>query len=447
MAVITTGSTPSTKASANFGGPIPFVKPGDLDQSSPILETKQMLSKEGAASCRLVRPGATLVSCIGNLGKVGIAGKPLATNQQINAVEFRSEVVDDRYGYYFCRTLRPWMETEASATTIAILNKSRFSSAPFLLAPRGEQRRIADSLDSLTERINACRERLDRVPKIVKRFREAVIEAAVSGRLTEAWRSGGRKDYQSVSVMEPYHHSIFGACGWKRTNLGSICEFVGGSQPPKATFKYEDGPDLVRLIQIRDYKSDKHRTYIPRSLAKRFCTAEDIMIARYGPPIFQIMRGLDGAYNVALMKAVPRDHLTARSYLFYLLQSSKLLRFVEAGSDRTAGQDGVRKDQLESYPVFLPPVSEQTEIVRRVEQLLRFSNALWGKFSTAVDKAEKLTPSVFAKAFQGELVPQDPREEPADSILKRLSRSPVTKTYSRKTWPRLKSNSRTKPAV
>src|ERR1700728_1938179 len=100
-------------------------------------------------------------------------------------------------------------------------------------------------------------------------------------------------------------------------SLGEICEFVGGSQPPKSTFRSSDGPGLVRLIQIRDYKTDRFRTYIPVELAKRFCTTDDVMIGRYGPPIFQILRGLEGAYNVALMKAVPRDASLDNNYLYY----------------------------------------------------------------------------------------------------------------------------------
>jgi len=95
--------------------------------------------------------------------------------------------------------------------------------------------------------------------------------------------------------------------GWVEKKLGEVCEFVGGSQPPKSVFSKTKVGDSIRLIQIRDYKSDKNAVYIPWSQAKRFCRADDVMIGRYGPPLFQILRGLDGAYNVALMKAVPDE--------------------------------------------------------------------------------------------------------------------------------------------
>ena len=94
---------------------------------------------------------------------------------------------------------------------------------------------------------------------------------------------------------------------WSLCKLGAICDFIGGSQPPKDDFIYEPKEGYIRLIQIRDYKSDKHLTFIPKTSAKRFCSKEDVMIGRYGPPLFQILRGIEGAYNVALIKAMPKS--------------------------------------------------------------------------------------------------------------------------------------------
>src|SRR5579863_5862668 len=86
---------------------------------------------------------------------------------------------------------------------------------------------------------------------------------------------------------------------WLDSTVGELIEFEGGSQPDKSVFSATWKPGFVRLIQIRDYKTNRFETYIPAHLARRFCTEEDIMIGRYGPPIFQILRGLAGAYNVA----------------------------------------------------------------------------------------------------------------------------------------------------
>ena len=85
-----------------------------------------------------------------------------------------------------------------------------------------------------------------------------------------------------------------------------ICDFIGGSQPAKSEFINEPREGYVRLIQTRDYKTDAFPTYIPEKSTRKFCDEDDVMIGRYGPPIFQICRGLKGAYNVALLKAKPK---------------------------------------------------------------------------------------------------------------------------------------------
>src|SRR5688572_27584092 len=86
--------------------------------------------------------------------------------------------------------------------------------------------------------------------------------------------------------------------------LGDVCSFIGGSQPPKSTFKTAPGPGYIRLVQIQDFRRSDFDVYIPIDEARRTFGVNDVMIGRYGPPVFQILRGLSGAYNVALMKAV-----------------------------------------------------------------------------------------------------------------------------------------------
>ena len=295
-------------------------------------------------------------------------------------------------------------------------------AAPFVLAPLAEQKRIADKLEAVLGRVDACRARLDRVPALLKRFRQSVLAAATSGKLTEEWRKES-PEYAETFVEYPYSHTISGPVGWTLTNFGNLCDLIGGSQPPKATFVQQESPSVIRLIQIRDYKSDKHKIFIPRKLARRFCSKTDVMIGRYGPPIFQILRGLEGAYNVALMKAQPKDSRLDLDYLYYWLQQDVLLRYIESGSDRTAGQDGIRKELVESYPFFLPPLPEQQEIVRRVEDLFAFADRIEARLATAQKTIERLTPATLAKAFRGELVPQDPNDEPASVLLERLRTS------------------------
>jgi type I restriction enzyme, S subunit len=164
---------------------------------------------------------------------------------------------------------------------------------------------------------------------------------------------------------------------WVPKKLGEVCSFVGGSQPPKSLFSYNIKPNFIRLIQIRDYKSDKNIVYIPKEKAKRFCNENDIMIGRYGPPVFQILKGLKGAYNVALMKAIPNEKVLSKDYAFMFLKYSKIQEYIIHLSQRAVGQTGVNKEALEEYPILVPPLPVQQRIV----------SVLNGAFS-AIEKAK-----------------------------------------------------------
>ncbi|MDZ7968918.1 MAG: restriction endonuclease subunit S [Nostoc sp. DedSLP03] len=149
--------------------------------------------------------------------------------------------------------------------------------------------------------------------------------------------------------------------GWRWVKLGHVCDFIGGMQPPKHTFKYEPLPGYVRLVQIQDFRRSDVAVYIPIEEAKRNFDESDVMIGRYGPPLFQILRGLSGAYNVALIKTVPKDGLL-KDYLYYLLQEPTIQNVVIAQSQRSAGQTGLQKEFVENLIVPLPPLDEQKRI-------------------------------------------------------------------------------------
>lgn len=144
---IVTGKTPSTADEANFGGDIPFVTPAELDCEGVITVTPRTLTDIGATNIRLVPQNSILVGCIGTLGKVGMAGRQLATNQQINAIVFDEAKIWPRFGFYAAQRLRPEMERVAPATTLKIISKSKFSAFTIPLPPLEEQKRIAGILD------------------------------------------------------------------------------------------------------------------------------------------------------------------------------------------------------------------------------------------------------------------------------------------------------------
>lgn len=461
VANLVTGNTPSTKSPEYYGGNVPFVKPGDLNGADPITATEQQLTELGAQQSRLVRAGTTLVSCIGNLGKVGFAGVPLATNQQINSAEFHSEIVDDRYGYYLCKTLKPWMERESSATTIAILNKGKFGEAPFPLAPLAEQKRIADKLDTVLTGVDAVNTRLARVAPLLKRFRQSVLAAATSGRLTEDWRDtnpgtpeqaqvelnavrskhlgklkvrgeAARVDDEKLFPIPPSwawtlnHHLA-------KDDTNAIC-----AGPFGTIFKAKDFRDSgVPIIFLRHVGEGRYMTHKPGFMDLNVwrehhqpysVSGGELLVTKLGDPpgTACIYPNGIGAAMVTpdVLKMEVNEEAADTTYLMHFFNSPNSKQIIE---ELCFGVTRLRIDiaMFKTFPIPLPPRAEQTEIVRRVETLFAFADRLEARLAQAQTAATRLTPALLAKAFRGELVPQDPNDEPAAELLRRLAQAPA----------------------
>lgn len=141
---ITTGKTPPTSAAGMFDGPFPFITPGDLGSGRAPMRT---LSRAGAAASRTVRPGSTLVCCIGaTIGKVDAAQGVVAFNQQINAIEW-GDAVEDTYGLFAMKALRPTIVSRGASTTLPLLPKSKFAALEIPVPPRAEQVRFAERVE------------------------------------------------------------------------------------------------------------------------------------------------------------------------------------------------------------------------------------------------------------------------------------------------------------
>lgn len=206
---------------------------------------------------------------------------------------------------------------------------------------------------------------------------------------------------------------------WAEAEFENVITVQGGSQPPKSTFISEPREGYVRLVQIRDFRTDNHIVYIPIEKAKRSFTKEDIMIGRYGPPVFQILRGLEGSYNVALMKATPSMGYD-KEFMYWYLQSPKIQLDINSVSQRSAGQTGVNLDFLNSYKVPLPPTKEQERIVKKIESCFEKIDESEQNLTQVETLLSKYRESLLAKAFRGELVEQDSNDEPASALLAKI---------------------------
>jgi type I restriction enzyme S subunit len=147
---------------------------------------------------------------------------------------------------------------------------------------------------------------------------------------------------------------------WEWEWFTDVMDVDGGTQPPASEFVDGPRPGYVRLVQIRDFESDSHVTYIPDSSKWRKCRTSDVLIARYGASLGRICTGLAGAYNVALAKVVPTDRIHL-PFAYHLLRSDYFQGPLLASGGRSA-QAGFNKDGLSVIPLPIPPLPEQRAI-------------------------------------------------------------------------------------
>lgn len=439
VASLVTGSTPSTK-SAHFydGGTVPFVKPGDLGTSRPITAAESLVTLEGAAEGRLLPPGSSLVCCIGSIGKQGFLGCEAIANQQINAA-IPGPAVLPRYLFHALSTLNRWLDEHSSETTIRIINKGRFSEAPIRLAPLPEQHRIVDKVEALLEQVNRAKERLDRVPLILKRFRQAVLAAACSGELTREWRSG----QPASSGAKRCSHSIELPQSWSCDIMSSATDYMGGFAFPSGAFsKQPTNHQVIRIGNVRPRGLDLNAAPVfinneDALQAERFrLDAGDVLVSMtgtrfkrdYGHPA-QVTRGLPQLYlNQRVARLRPRSNCTSQ-YLTLWMETDLFRDFFFSGETGNVNQGNVGADAVRLGPIHLPPVEEQVEVARQVDLLIALISVVERRLTVASAHAQRLPQAILSKAFSGELVPTEAElarlegrtYETAEELLKRVT--------------------------
>lgn len=407
---VVTGNTPPKKDIQHFGGNIPWIKPGDL-LDRKIMKFEETLTESGASIARLLPPNSVMVSCIGNLGKIGIIDRPATTNQQINSVVFNDSIVNPIFGFYYALTLKEWLYENSSATTVSIINKGRFEKAPIPVPPLPEQQRIVAKLDTLFGHLDALKTRLDRIPQLLKDFRQKVLTQAVTGKLTETLTK------------------------WEKTNLGNLV-FKGGifDGPFGSNLKTEDyksdGVRVIRLenIEFLNFVEDKE-TFVSEekynTLTRHTVGAGDIIFSSF---ISEDIRAciLPELKTKAIAKADcfcirPNETIIDKKYLLFLLVSKISFNQLVANI-HGATRPRINTTQLKTLVVSLPPLEEQQEIVRRVESLFAKADHIEASYQKLKAKIEQLPQALLAKAFRGELVEQLPTDGDARDLLEQIKR-------------------------
>lgn len=179
-------------------------------------------------------------------------------------------------------------------------------------------------------------------------------------------------------------------------NLGDVCDFQGGTQPPKAEWKTEQEIGYVRMLQIRDFtqQQEKHIEYVKDTKKLRKCNSDDILIGRYGASVGKILTGLEGAYNVAIIKTVPDEKKLSKKYLYYFLLNPRFQNFIRNIGGRAA-QQGFNKEDISDYKIYLPPLPDQHNIAN----ILSKAESLIAQRKESIRLLDEFLKSTFLEMF------------------------------------------------
>ena len=281
------------------------------------------------------------------------------------------------------------------------------------IAPLSEQKRIVGKLDALLARVEVCREHLNRVPGILKRFRQAVLAAATSGELTREWRDERGRDFDWEAATFGSTGAVNGGITKNsgRTNAALTKKYL------RVANVYANRLELDDIAEIGTTPGEYARTRL---------RAGDVLIVEGNGSIDQIGRA--ALWRGEIRECAHQNHLirwrsggsvAPEFALYWLLSPTGRMSLVEFASS-TTGLHTLSLSKVSAVPLALPPMDEQLEIVRRVSDLLELAEHLEVRVARVRGVVDRSTSSVLAKAFRGELVPQDPSDEPASALLARL---------------------------
>lgn len=353
------------------------------------------------------------------------------------------------------------LEGKSVGSTMVNLNQGILRGLEIPIPPLAEQKRIADKLDALLASVDACRDRLDRVPGILKRFRQSVLAAAMTGELTREWREEridgetaadairraappeGKDTGRAAGVKaRPGRHALsVGPCnrklptGWEWVPLARVAKLESGHTPSRAHASYWGGG--IPWIGIKDAR-DHHGAIIERTMqtvsddglvnsAARLLPPRTVCLSRTASVGYVTIMGKAMATSQDFANWICTTALSPEYLMCALMAEGDGLRDFGEGTTHTT----IYYPELKALHLALAPPSEQAEIVRRVSEMLNLADRIETSRAAANTSVSKLRLSLLATAFRGELVSQDPNEEPASQLLARLRTRPASEGHTR----------------
>ncbi|EPE9786293.1 restriction endonuclease subunit S [Escherichia coli] len=310
-----------------------------------------------------------------------------------------SPALNKQFAYYALLNITEALKASAHGVAMPHITKAGMEAWEIQLPPISEQKIIAEKLDTLLAQVESTKARLEKIPQILKRFRQAVLGAAVSGKLTEDWR-----DNSSLS-------------GWIEGKLG---EFI--KKPSYGTSSKSNKEGLIPVLRMGNLQggkldwTDLVYTSDTIEIEKYKLEYNDVLFNRTNSPelvgktaIYKSEQPAIYAGYLIRVQCLPDLN---PDYLNYHLNSILGRQYCYSVKSDGVSQSNINAQKLIAYPITVPPLPEQHEIVRRVEQLFAYADTIEKQVNNALARVNNLTQSILAKAFRGELTAQWRAENP-----------------------------------
>ena len=312
--------------------------------------------------------------------------------------------------------VRNLIALESTGTTRKRITRRKLEEMELPIPPLAEQKQIAAKLDELLAQVDTIKARLDAIPKILKRFRQSVLAAAVSGRLTEGW------------------HRINKAPAWEHLIFQEICTEITVGFVGKMADKYQsEGVPFLRSQNVRPFRfSEENLLYISQDFHKEIFKSRllpgDLAIVRSGAPGTTCVVPDSLRISNCSDLVIARPNKKLNSFFGCIYMNSEVAQKNVAENQVGVAQQHFNVGSMKKMPINLPSIAEQTEIVRRVDELFTFANQIEQRVKDARARVNHLTQSILAKAFRGELTAdwraQNPElisgENSAEALLARI---------------------------
>jgi type I restriction enzyme, S subunit len=438
VARLESGHTPSRKHPEWWGGDIPWVSLPDAREhhGRVINDTTQKTNELGLANsaARWLPKDTVCLSRTASVGYVFRLGRPMATSQDfVNWV--CSDALEPRFLMQGLLAEGKHILSFGMGTTHTTIYFPAVLAFHINLAPLPEQRRIVTHVEALLEQVNRAKARLDRVPLILKRFRQAVLAAACSGELTREWREL-HPDAVAPALPDPPDEVRRGRRGanlsgndallvddelpelpdpWAYTRIDRLAE-------PGTVITYGivlPGPEVpggVPYVRGQDVEDGVLRTDALRHTTKEIAAKHPRSSLRAGDVLLCIIRnlrvavvpkGLDGAnITQGMVRIRTAPSVALRDFVALYLMSPLAQGWMKR---RYFGMDmpRINVEDARAIPVALPPLGEQAEIVRQVQKLFALADVIERRVKAAAARADTLPKAILAKAFSGDLVPTE----------------------------------------